>query len=70
MSKFGEHPDDTLGEALEKQEDFERGALAREANLEGRLQALNAIQFWMDRGLEPTAAMYRVLADIKKELAE
>ena len=66
MSKFGEHPDATLGDAIGATD----GQIRREANFEGRLQALNSIQFWMERGLEPTAAMYRVLADIKKELAE
>lgn len=46
----------------------ERAELRLNANLEGRLQGIQAVEFWINNGFDPTAAMYRARQDVKQEM--
>ena len=57
-------PKDKLAEEIKA----ERAELRREANLEGRLQGIMQVEFWVNQGFDHNAALYRALQDVKKEM--
>ena len=57
-------PKDKIAEEIKA----ERAELRLNANLEGRLQGIMQVEFWIDQGFDPAAAMYRALQDVMKEM--